>query len=88
MGRDQEAQEEAYRAQLRAMTTARQEAEQRRSQVRSQDPEDRRAADRAFKDEMARITAAHQAWLRAHLPAADQPGERHQPRSRWAGSME
>jgi hypothetical protein len=72
----------AYRAHLREMTAARQAAERRRALQRRGDAEARRAADRDFKREIARVEEEHQAWLRAHLPAEALPGDRHEPCSR------
>ena len=79
---------DAYRAHMRALTTARQAAEQARA-AQSRDPVARREAARVFEEAMARIEADHQAWLREHgmapdardrgrpksLPAADQAPE-------------
>jgi hypothetical protein len=61
----------AYRTHLRAMTAARQAAERRRALARSGDREQRRAAEQAFKQDLACINAAHQEWLRDHRLVPD-----------------
>jgi hypothetical protein len=72
----------AYRVHLRELTAARQAAERRRVLLRRGDAEARRAADQAFKRELARIEEEHQAWLREHLAAEPAPDTQHEPRSR------
>jgi hypothetical protein len=64
--REQGALQMIYRTHLRAMTTARQAAERRRVLRRGGDAEVRRAAEAAFRDEMAEIDEAHRAWLSEH----------------------
>jgi hypothetical protein len=56
---------DAYRAHLRAMTEARQAAEKAKK-AHSRDPDARTARAQIYKQEMARIDAAHQQWLREH----------------------
>ncbi len=56
---------DAYRAQLRALTEARQATEKAKA-VPCRDPEVRRTIGQAYKVEMARIEAEHQAWLMEH----------------------
>jgi hypothetical protein len=63
--RDQGALQAAYRTHLRDMTAARQAAERARGTC-SHDPLVRQETDAAFKQELARIAAVHQAWLHAH----------------------
>ena len=68
-------QRDAYREHMRALTTARQAAE-RAHIAQSRDPATRQDAARAFEEEMARIAAEHQAWLREHGMAPDARGKR------------
>ncbi len=69
--REQGMQAIAYRTHLRDMTAARQAAERRRALARNGDREQRRAAEQAFKQDLACINAAHLAWLRDHSPVRD-----------------
>ncbi len=59
----------AHRTHMRAMTEARQAAE-RANKASSRDPEARRTKAQGYRQELARINAEHQAWLRAHGIAA------------------
>jgi hypothetical protein len=72
--REKGALEVAYRAHLRAMTTARQDAERRRSLLRTRDPEVRRAADASLREALAQINDEHRAWLRERGLAAGPQG--------------
>lgn len=58
-------QRDAYREHMRAMAAARQAAE-REHDRRHRTPEEQEEADRVFEEELARIHAEHQVWLRAH----------------------
>jgi hypothetical protein len=68
---------DAYREHMRALTTARQAAEHAYAQ-QFRDPVARHESDRVFEEELARIEAEHQAWLREHglLPATKPPKSR------------
>jgi hypothetical protein len=85
MDRERDALEEAYRAHLRQMTTARQAAERQRAMLRPSGAEARRVADAALRAEIAHLTDEHRAWMRTHGLADDLPTVRHTPRSRRAG---
>lgn len=66
----------AYRTHMRVMTEARQAAE-RANKAYSRDPEVRRAKAQDYQQELDRINAEHQAWLRAQgIAESQQPGRK------------
>jgi hypothetical protein len=75
-------QRDAYREHMRAMTAARQAAEQAHS-ARHQTPEERQRAEMVFMQEMARIAAEHQAWLRDHSSDPGPQPPNRGPRGKW-----
>jgi hypothetical protein len=80
---ERHAAQRARREHQRELTAARQAAERERERWWHRgDPAARHAAEDCYRREVARIEAAHQAWLREHTPGDDPPDTQHVPRSR------